>query len=95
MSAAKYTVLSPCAITSKDGESTTIYRTFGEEVTVPQPEQAEALVAGGFLAPVAEARADEVPETAVQPGDTEPDTVLAEVDVEGDEKPKRGKARNS
>jgi hypothetical protein len=90
MSAAKYKVLSPCAITSADGESTVLEREFGKEVVVPNKDQADALVAGGFLEPVAESRVDEVPDTAVRSGET-PDPNVPPAD-EGGSKPRKGRS---
>jgi hypothetical protein len=47
--AQKYKLLRPCAVRSKDGESATMFTKYGTELEVPDSDQANTLVEGGYL----------------------------------------------
>lgn len=73
---AEYTVLRQVAVRSKNGEEATVYNTYGETVDIPDKQQADDLVAGGYVEPVAETkRAAAEEKKAAKKGRTSPVTV--------------------
>lgn len=53
----KYTLLKPCIVPQENGSALS-HRKFGEEIDVPNQDDADRLVAGGFLKPVEEEQAE-------------------------------------
>lgn len=64
-----YKVLAPCIVAKDGGKSATHYRTVGDVIEVERKADADALVAGGFLEAVADAK---TPEPQADPAKAKP-----------------------